>query len=150
MKLKVLALGGDGIGPEVVASGLRVLEAVAGTLGLKVEVTEDLLHGAAWDEYGTFIRSETIRTARDSDALLVGWPERSTRADANARRGRNTVPVTRHQGNCTKRRCPHLPGSISTCHKDDCQPGHLPQVVGDEPCVMVEFDSQTAATYAQD
>lgn len=68
MKLKVLALGGDGIGPEVVASGLRVLEAVAGTLGLKVEVTEDLLHGAAWDEYGTFIRSETIRTARDSDA----------------------------------------------------------------------------------
>ena len=72
MPLKVLALGGDGIGPEVVDSGLQVLEAVAGTISLKIEVTEDLLHGAAWEEHGTFIRSETIRTAHDSDALLVG------------------------------------------------------------------------------
>ena len=47
MPLKILALGGDGIGPEVVSSGLQVLEAVAGTLSLKVDITEDLLHGAA-------------------------------------------------------------------------------------------------------
>ena len=41
MPLKILALGGDGIGPEVVSSGLQVLEAVAGTLSLKVDITED-------------------------------------------------------------------------------------------------------------
>ena len=62
MPLKILALGGDGIGPEVVSSGLQVLEAVTGTLSLKVDITEDLLHGAAWDVHGTFIRPETIRT----------------------------------------------------------------------------------------
>lgn len=72
MPLKILALGGDGIGPEVVSSGLQVLEAVAGTISLRVDITEDLLHGAAWDAHGTFIRPETIRTAHGSDALLVG------------------------------------------------------------------------------
>ena len=34
MALKILALGGDGIGPEVVHSGLQVLEAVAATVSL--------------------------------------------------------------------------------------------------------------------
>ncbi len=44
---KLLALGGDGIGPEVVACGLRLVGAVAAQEGLSVGVQEDLLHGAA-------------------------------------------------------------------------------------------------------
>ena len=70
--LKLLALGGDGIGPEVTACGLRLVEAAAGQAGLAVEVREDLLHGAAWDAYGTFCRDETLAAARAADAVLVG------------------------------------------------------------------------------
>ena len=72
MSLKLLALGGDGIGPEVVDAALQVLDVAANHIGLQVDLTEDLLHGAAWEEYGTFIRPETLKTARESNALLVG------------------------------------------------------------------------------
>ncbi len=69
---KVLALGGDGIGPEVVASGLVLLEAVCASEGIGLCVEEDLLHGAAWERYGTFCREETVAAARAADAVLVG------------------------------------------------------------------------------
>lgn len=72
MALNVLALGGDGIGPEVLDAALKVLEVAAASIRLSLDVTEDLLHGAAWDKYGTFIRPETLDKARQSDALLVG------------------------------------------------------------------------------
>ena len=72
MSLKILALGGDGIGPEVVDAALRVLEIAANSSGLALDISEDLLHGAAWERYGTFIRPETLDKARNSDALLVG------------------------------------------------------------------------------
>ena len=68
----VLALGGDGIGPEVVGAGLEVLLAVADTEGLRIDIEEDLLHGAAWKRYGTFCRDETVARARTVDAVLVG------------------------------------------------------------------------------
>ena len=69
---KILALGGDGIGPEVVASGLRLLETIAAIEALKIEIEEDRLHGAAWDAYGTFCRDQTLVAARAADAVLVG------------------------------------------------------------------------------
>ena len=71
-RFTVLALGGDGIGPEVVNAGLEVLQAAAATAGLRIEVEEDLLHGAAWECYGTFCRDETVAQAREVDAVLVG------------------------------------------------------------------------------
>jgi len=72
MTLKILALGGDGIGPEVVDAGLRVLDIAARSIKLDFELSEDLLHGAAWDRYGSFMRPQTLEKARGSDALLVG------------------------------------------------------------------------------
>ena len=68
----VLALGGDGIGPEVVACGLRLLEAVCDAEGIALAIEEDLLHGKAWERYGTFCREETLIAAREADAVLVG------------------------------------------------------------------------------
>lgn len=68
----MLALGGDGIGPEVVGAGVEVLLAVAKSEGLRIEIEEDLLHGAAWERYGTFCRDETVARAREVDAVLVG------------------------------------------------------------------------------
>ena len=47
----------------------------------------------------------------------------------------------------------HEDGSEATLNPGDvyeCKPGHQAQVVDDEPCVMIEFDSQTEETYAQD
>lgn len=72
MAIKVLALGGDGIGPEVVDAALQVLEVAARSIDLSLDISEDLLHGAAWERYGTFIRAETLQKALASDALLVG------------------------------------------------------------------------------
>lgn len=71
-KLKVLALGGDGIGPEVLSAGLSVLDVAAKLAGLSVEICEDLLHGQAWDAHGTFCREETLTAAKAADATLVG------------------------------------------------------------------------------
>ena len=72
MALKILALAGDGIGPEVVDAALQVLDVVAVSARITIDLSEDLLHGAAWDAWGTFIRPETLARARESDALLVG------------------------------------------------------------------------------
>lgn len=68
----VLACGGDGIGPEVVEAGLELLTVAAGIYGIKVQVTEDLLHGAAYEQYGTFCREETVACAKAADAVLIG------------------------------------------------------------------------------
>ena len=70
--IKILALAGDGIGPEVVGAALAVLDHVARTEGLALEVEEDLLGGACWDRHGTFCRDETVEQARAADAVLVG------------------------------------------------------------------------------
>lgn len=69
---QVLALGGDHIGPEVVAAGLQVLRHVAKQFGIAVEVDEDLLGGASWDVHGTFCTDEVLAKARAADAILVG------------------------------------------------------------------------------
>ena len=68
----ILALGGDGIGPEFLAAGLSVAEAACRGTDLRLEVSEDLLHGAAWEAYGTFCRDETLAAAEAADAVLVG------------------------------------------------------------------------------
>jgi 3-isopropylmalate dehydrogenase len=71
-KFRLLAMGGDGIGPEVLSCGLAVFEAVASNAGIAYEIEHDLLHGAAWDAYGTFCREETVARAKAADAVLVG------------------------------------------------------------------------------
>lgn len=72
MNPTILALGGDGIGPEVLNAGLRVAAAAARGAGIALSVRHDLLHGACWDEHGTFCRDETVAAARAAAAVLVG------------------------------------------------------------------------------
>lgn len=69
---QILALGGDGIGPEVVSAGLKVAEATAKPAGFDLAIQHDLLHGACWDIHGTFCRDETVTAAQNADAVLVG------------------------------------------------------------------------------
>ncbi len=68
----ILALGGDGIGPEVLEAGLAVTAAAANAAGVRTEVERDLLHGEAWERHGTFCREETVDKAKAADAVLVG------------------------------------------------------------------------------
>ncbi len=69
---RILALGGDGIGPEILGQGLRVAEAVVRSAGLRLEVEQDLLHGASWEARRTFCSDAVLAKARAADAVLVG------------------------------------------------------------------------------
>jgi 3-isopropylmalate dehydrogenase len=69
---KLLVLPGDGIGPEVVSAALRVFERLCQLEGIETEISHDLLHGAAWEKYGSFCRDETVAKAQQSHALLIG------------------------------------------------------------------------------
>ncbi len=70
--LNLLVLSGDGIGPEVVDAALELLQYICEQEELDLNLTEDLLGGAAYDKYGTFCRDQTVETAKQADALVVG------------------------------------------------------------------------------
>ena len=70
--LTVAVLPGDGIGPEVVAEGTRVLQAVAETWGHEIALREGLIGGCAIDAQGAALPDETLRLCREADAVLLG------------------------------------------------------------------------------
>jgi 3-isopropylmalate dehydrogenase len=72
MRLSILVLPGDGIGPEVTAEATRVLEAVAKKFGHEVSLREALIGGIAIDKTGTALPDETTAAAKESDAVLLG------------------------------------------------------------------------------
>ncbi len=72
MNARVAVLAGDGIGPEVVACGVRVLAAVAAAAGHHFETVAGLIGGAAIDETGTALPGETVALCKSADAVLLG------------------------------------------------------------------------------
>ncbi|HXY29408.1 MAG TPA: 3-isopropylmalate dehydrogenase [Gemmatimonadaceae bacterium] len=72
MTFRIAVLGGDGVGPEVVAEGVRVLQAVAARWGHAVELLEGAIGGCAIDATGRPLPDETLRLCGDSDAVLLG------------------------------------------------------------------------------
>jgi 3-isopropylmalate dehydrogenase len=72
MKARIAVLGGDGIGPEVTAEAVRVLEAVAQKHGHEFEFTAALIGGAAIDSSGSALPPRTIDACRSSAAVLLG------------------------------------------------------------------------------
>src|SRR4051812_41207651 len=64
----IVALPGDGIGPEVLASALTVLAAVADDL----EPEAHPFGGASIDAHGTALTDATLTACRASDAVLLG------------------------------------------------------------------------------
>ena len=63
---------GDGIGPEVIAAGRRVLEATGAVFGFGFDWREVLVGGVAIDAYGIPIRDEDMSVCRDADAVYFG------------------------------------------------------------------------------
>jgi 3-isopropylmalate dehydrogenase len=73
---KIVALPGDGIGPEIMDSARAVLERLGG-----FEVTDHLMGGISIDEHGTALTPETLEACRNADAVLlaaVGGPKWDT------------------------------------------------------------------------
>ena len=71
MTKRVLILPGDGIGPEIVAEAVKVLDQLAGE-GLSIELDEGLIGGAAYDAIGTPLPEATLAMANEADAILLG------------------------------------------------------------------------------
>ena len=71
MTKKIAVLPGDGIGPEIVAEAVKVLEALKAQ-GLDVALDYGLIGGAAYDETGTPLPAETVTISKDADAILLG------------------------------------------------------------------------------
>jgi 3-isopropylmalate dehydrogenase len=69
---RVVGLPGDGIGPEVYASACRVLAVLQETHGLRIELDEQLIGGAAVDAAGDPLPQATIDACRRADAALLG------------------------------------------------------------------------------
>jgi 3-isopropylmalate dehydrogenase len=72
MKAHIAVLGGDGIGPEVIAEGLRVLRAVAESFGHEIGLTELPFGGVAIDSHGDPLPSEALQACLKADAVLLG------------------------------------------------------------------------------
>ena len=69
---KVIVLPGDGIGVEVMAANLQLVDWLAKHKSLAFDISEDQVGGAAYDSYGTPLRDETLADAMASDAVLFG------------------------------------------------------------------------------
>ncbi|MFA6219572.1 MAG: 3-isopropylmalate dehydrogenase [Erythrobacter sp.] len=67
--MKIAVFAGDGIGPEVTAQALRVLDALALP---GVELVEGAVGAAAWRSHGHPLPPETLEMARGADAVLFG------------------------------------------------------------------------------
>ena len=70
--LNLAVIGGDGIGPEVVDEGLKVLDAVAGAAGLSVSTTAYDLGAARWHRTGETLPASVVTELDGHDGILLG------------------------------------------------------------------------------
>src|SRR6476660_6398743 len=68
----IAVIGGDGIGPEVVAEGLKVLDAVTGHTGPKFSTTDYDLGARRWHATGETLPDTVLEELRGHDAILRG------------------------------------------------------------------------------
>src|SRR5512146_1331585 len=72
MEATIVALPGDGIGPEVTAEGVRVLQKVADRFHHQFEFRGHLIGGSAMDAVGTPLPEATLAACRTANAVLLG------------------------------------------------------------------------------
>ncbi|MEZ5813234.1 MAG: 3-isopropylmalate dehydrogenase [Alphaproteobacteria bacterium] len=72
MAKTLLILPGDGIGPEIVAEAVKVVEWLSAHAGLDIALEHDLIGGQAYDAYGVPFADETLEKCRGADAILMG------------------------------------------------------------------------------
>lgn len=72
MILNIACIKGDGIGPEIVNEAKKVLDKIAVKYNHKINYSDILMGGASIDVYGEPLTEETIKIAKESDAVLMG------------------------------------------------------------------------------
>ncbi len=70
--MKMLVLPGDGIGPEIVAAAVEVLQAANVSLDLGLSLEYDDVGFASLEKHGTTLRDETLAKARTFDGIILG------------------------------------------------------------------------------
>jgi 3-isopropylmalate dehydrogenase len=85
MNYNITLLPGDGIGPEVVAEAVRVLDVIASKYDHTFTFTERLMGGCSIDKYGSSLTDETLADCKASDAVLLGAVGGPKWDDPNAR-----------------------------------------------------------------
>ncbi|MDA7949340.1 MAG: isocitrate/isopropylmalate dehydrogenase family protein [Hyphomicrobiaceae bacterium] len=70
--MKILVLPGDGIGPEIVAAGMHVLETVNAARGLDLKFEYDDVGLASLEKHGTTLRPELFDRISDFDGVVLG------------------------------------------------------------------------------
>ncbi|HXD38401.1 MAG TPA: 3-isopropylmalate dehydrogenase [Rhodanobacter sp.] len=91
MKARIVTLPGDGVGPEVTAAAVAVLQAVAGHYGHEFTFDEQLIGGCAIDATGEPLPAATLAACKQADAVLLGAVGGPKWSDPNA-------PVRPEQG----------------------------------------------------
>ena len=69
---RIVALPGDGVGPEVYAAAVAALDVLGPRFGLGFDLDEQLIGGAALDATGDPLPEATITACREADAILLG------------------------------------------------------------------------------
>ena len=69
---RIVALPGDGVGPEVYAAAVAVLQVLGPRFGLNFDLDEQLIGGVALDATGDPLPPATIAACREADAILLG------------------------------------------------------------------------------
>jgi len=72
VRFDIAFLPGDGVGPEVAAEAVKVLEAMGRKFGHEFTFAEGDIGGIAIDRHGVALTPETLRMCRKSDAVLLG------------------------------------------------------------------------------
>ncbi len=122
---RIAVIPGDGIGPEIVAEALKVLEKVGAKFGHEFVFTHLLMGGAAYEAVGTCFPDDTVAVCRQNDAVLLGavggpkWDalpgaERPEKALLKIREGlglyANLRPAIMHRA--LSRACPIKPENV--------------------------------------
>ena len=78
MTRKIVALAGDGIGPEIMEAGLEVLASISEKTGFDYEIDRRPFGGAGIDAAGHPLPDQTLKASREADAILlaaIGSPQ---------------------------------------------------------------------------
>ncbi len=69
---KIVSIPGDGIGPEVVAGAVAVLDQLSRKHGFEIQIEEHPFGGASWELHGEMLTQATLDACRKCDAVLLG------------------------------------------------------------------------------
>jgi 3-isopropylmalate dehydrogenase len=96
---KVAVLAGDGIGPEVMAEAVKVLDVASKKFSFELEYTYADVGGCAIDNHGEALPAQTLKVCEDSDAILfgsVGGPKWESLPPAQQPERAALLPLRKH------------------------------------------------------